>query len=118
MGGLPRNPRRSRRPCPARDRDSGPSATAKRAARLRIPRLQTGAWVCATVKFRQIYRDKKVSDAAYNAAVAKYGEKGVTDIIGLASYYGITAMALITANAPTAPGGEPKLMAVAQVFPK
>jgi len=66
----------------------------------------------------QIYRDKSVSDATFNAAVAKYGEKGVTDIIGLASYYGITAMALIVAKAPTAPGDEPKLQAMAQVFPK
>ena len=66
----------------------------------------------------QIYRDKSVSDATFNAATAKYGEKSVTDIIGLASYYGITAMALIAANAPTAPGDEPKLQAVAQIFPK
>jgi len=66
----------------------------------------------------QIYRDKSVSDATFNAAAVKYGEKGVTDIIGLASYYGITAMALIAAKAPTAPGDEPKLQPVAQVFPK
>ena len=66
----------------------------------------------------QIYRDKSVSDASFSAATAKYGEKSVTDIIGLASYYGITAMALIAANAPTAPGDEPKLQAVAQIFPK
>jgi 4-carboxymuconolactone decarboxylase len=66
----------------------------------------------------QIYQDKSVSDATFKAATAKYGEKGVTDIIGLASYYGITAMALIAANAPTAPGDEPKLQAVAQIFPK
>jgi hypothetical protein len=31
---------------------------------------------------------------------------------------GITAMALITANAPAAPGDEPKLQTVAPVFPK
>ena len=66
----------------------------------------------------EIYRDHKVSDATYNSGVAKYGEKGITDIIGLAAYYGITAMALITANAPTAPGDEPKLQTLTQVFPK
>jgi 4-carboxymuconolactone decarboxylase len=66
----------------------------------------------------QMYRDKNVNDAAYNAAVAKYGEKGVTDIIGIAAYYGITAMALIAAKAPVAPGDEPKLQQMAQVFPK
>ena len=66
----------------------------------------------------EIYRDHKLSDPTYNSALAKYGEKGITDIVALGAYYGITAMALITANAPTAPGDEPKLQAVAQVFPK
>jgi 4-carboxymuconolactone decarboxylase len=66
----------------------------------------------------EMYRDKRVSDAAFNAAVTKYGEKGVTDIVGLASYYGITAMALIASNAPTLPGEEPKLQTMAQVFPR
>ena len=66
----------------------------------------------------EIYRDHKLSDATYNSALAKYGDKGITDIIGLAAYYGITAMALITANAPTAPGDEPKLQTLTQVFPK
>lgn len=66
----------------------------------------------------QIYRDKNIADATYNAAVAKFGEKGVTDTIGLASYYGITAMSLIAAKATFPPGDEPKLQAVAQMFPK
>jgi 4-carboxymuconolactone decarboxylase len=65
----------------------------------------------------ETYRDHKVSDPTYNAAFAKYGEKGIMDIIGLASYYGITAMSLIAADAPTAPGPEPKLQKVAPVFP-
>lgn len=66
----------------------------------------------------QIYRDHSVSDATYNAALAKYGEKGITDIIGLASYYGITAMALISAKATFPEGEEPKLVTLAQAFPK
>ena len=66
----------------------------------------------------QIYRDKDVSDQTFNAMKAKYGEKGVTDIFGLAAYYGITAMALITAKQPVPPGDEPKLATLAQVFPK
>ena len=65
----------------------------------------------------EMYRDKRVSDATFKAAIAKYGEKGVTDIVGLASYYGITAMALIVSDTPTAPGEEPKLQPVAQIFP-
>jgi 4-carboxymuconolactone decarboxylase len=66
----------------------------------------------------QIYRDKSISDATYNAAVAKFGKKGVTDTIGIASYYGITAMSLIAAKETFPAGDEPKLQAVAQVFPK
>jgi len=66
----------------------------------------------------QMYRDKEVTDATFNAMKAKYGEKGVTDIMGLAGYYGITAMALITAKQPVPPGDEPKLATLAQVFPK
>jgi 4-carboxymuconolactone decarboxylase len=66
----------------------------------------------------ETYRDHRISELTYNAALAKYGEKGIMDIIGLASYYGITAMSLIAADAPTAPGPEPKLQMVAPVFPK
>jgi len=66
----------------------------------------------------QMYRDKDISDATFNAMKAKFGEKGVTNIMGLAGYYGITAMALITAKQPVPPGDEPKLAALTQVFPK
>jgi len=66
----------------------------------------------------EIYRDHKLSQATYNAALAKYGEKGITDIIGLAAYYGITAMALFAADAPVASGEAPKLQRLAQAFPR
>jgi 4-carboxymuconolactone decarboxylase len=66
----------------------------------------------------QIYRDHALADATYDAAVKKFGEKGVTDAIGLAGYYGITAMALTAAKATYPAGGEPKLETLAQVFPK
>jgi 4-carboxymuconolactone decarboxylase len=66
----------------------------------------------------EIYRDHDISDATYAKARAKYGEKGITDIQALASYYGVTAMALITAREKTAPGDEPKLQRLAQAFPK
>jgi hypothetical protein len=49
---------------------------------------------------------------------AKFGEKGVTEIMGIAGYYGITAMALITAKQPVPPSDEPKLAALTQPFPK
>lgn len=66
----------------------------------------------------QSYRDHAIADSTYEAAVKKFGEKGVTDAIGLAGYYGITAMALIAAKATYPAGEEPKLEILAQVFPK
>ena len=66
----------------------------------------------------ETYRDHAVSDATYDAAVKRFGEKGVTDAIGLAGYYGITAMALVVAKATYPAGAEPKLEQIAQVFPK
>jgi 4-carboxymuconolactone decarboxylase len=66
----------------------------------------------------EIYRDRKVGDATFAKAVEKFGEKGVMDIIGLASYYGNTAMTLIAANASRPAGNEPKLQKLAQNFPK
>src|SRR5216684_8612327 len=56
----------------------------------------------------EIYRDRKVSDATFAKGVAKYGEKGIMDIIGLAAYYGNTAMALIVSNGTRPAGNEPK----------
>jgi 4-carboxymuconolactone decarboxylase len=46
-----------------------------------------------------LYRDKKVTDAVYKAAVAKFGERGVMDIIGIIGYYGLVSMTLITMQA-------------------
>lgn len=66
----------------------------------------------------ETYRDHKISDATYNAAVKRFGEKGITDAVALAGYYGITAMALIAANATYPAGDEPKLETLAQIFPK
>jgi 4-carboxymuconolactone decarboxylase len=66
----------------------------------------------------QVYRDHNISDATYDAAVKKFGEKGVTDAIALAGYYGITAMSLIAAKATWPAGDEPKLAQLAQNFPK
>src|SRR5258706_1094270 len=66
----------------------------------------------------EIYRDRKVSDATFAKAVGKYHEKGIMDIIGLASYYGNTAMALIVSNGTRPAGNEPKLQKLTQNFPK
>ena len=43
----------------------------------------------------QLYRDKSVSDEVFNAAVAKFSERGVLDIVGILGYYDFVAMTLI-----------------------
>jgi 4-carboxymuconolactone decarboxylase len=47
----------------------------------------------------QLYRDKKVSDAAYKAALTHFGERGIMDIIGIIGYYDLVSMTLITMQA-------------------
>jgi 4-carboxymuconolactone decarboxylase len=53
-----------------------------------------------------LYRDRKVSDAVYKAALDKFGERGIMDIIGIIGFYDITSMTLITMQAG-APDGKP-----------
>src|ERR1700749_4358972 len=43
-----------------------------------------------------LYHDKKVTDAVYKAALARFGERGIMDIIGIIGFYDITSMTLIT----------------------
>ncbi|HEX5281612.1 MAG TPA: hypothetical protein VFW28_16150 [Micropepsaceae bacterium] len=66
----------------------------------------------------EIYRDRKVSDATFARATGKFGEKGIMDLVGLAAYYGNTAMALIVSNGTRPAGNEPKLQKLTQNFPK
>ena len=46
-----------------------------------------------------LYRDKKVSDPVYKAALEKFDERGIMDIIGIIGYYGLVSMTLITMQA-------------------
>jgi 4-carboxymuconolactone decarboxylase len=46
-----------------------------------------------------LYRDKKVSDPVYKAALEKFGERGIIDIIAIMGFYDITSMTLITMQA-------------------
>ncbi len=46
-----------------------------------------------------LYHDKKVPDPVYKAALDKFGERGIMDIIGIIGYYDITSMTLITMQA-------------------
>jgi 4-carboxymuconolactone decarboxylase len=46
-----------------------------------------------------LYRDKNVTDAIYKAALDKFGERGIMDIIGIIGYYDLVSMTLITMQA-------------------
>lgn len=48
----------------------------------------------------ELNRNKSVSDETYAAAVAKFGEQGVMDLVGVTGYYDLLARALNTARTP------------------
>jgi 4-carboxymuconolactone decarboxylase len=52
----------------------------------------------------EIQRNKRVSDATYKKAVAKFGEQGVIDILGINGYYTLLAMTMNAARTPLPDG--------------
>jgi 4-carboxymuconolactone decarboxylase len=58
----------------------------------------------------EMYRDKNVSDAAFKVALAKFGERGVMDLIGVIGYYDIASMALIVQKTTAKPVDEAPLL--------
>ena len=61
-----------------------------------------------------LYVDKKVSDPIYKAALEKFGERGIMDIIGIIGYYDITSMTLITMQAGAPNDSVPPLPVLAK----
>ena len=57
----------------------------------------------------ELLQNRSVSDATYARAVAKFGEQGILDAIGLMGHYSLIGMVLNTARTPVAPGGPPLL---------
>jgi len=57
----------------------------------------------------ELQRNQSVSDATYARAVAKLGEQGVVDALGITGYYTMLAMVLNTARTPLPPGVAPPL---------
>jgi 4-carboxymuconolactone decarboxylase len=57
----------------------------------------------------ELHRNRSVSDATYARAVAKFGEQGVVDAIGLSGWYTLVAMVLNTARTPLPAGAAPAL---------
>jgi len=56
-----------------------------------------------------LYRERKVSDAVYKAALDRLGERGIMDMIGIIGFYDITSMTLITMQAGVPDGQKPPL---------
>lgn len=57
----------------------------------------------------ELQRNQSVSDATYSRAVAKFGEQGVVDMVGISGYYTLLAMMLNTARTPVPAGHTPGL---------
>ena len=57
----------------------------------------------------ELHRNHGVSDATYARAVAKFGEQGVVDAIGLSGWYTLVAMVLNTARTPLPADAAPAL---------
>jgi 4-carboxymuconolactone decarboxylase len=62
----------------------------------------------------ELHRTQSVSDATYARGLAKFGEAGVIDALGITGYYTMLAMVLNTARTPLPDGAKPALSA----FPK
>src|SRR5260370_32359558 len=57
----------------------------------------------------ELYRDKNVNDTTFKAALAKFGERGIMDLIGIIGYYDLVSMALLVQKAAGKPGDEAPL---------
>lgn len=57
----------------------------------------------------ELHRNRSVSDATYARALAKFGEQGIVDTIGLSGWYTLVAMVLNTARTPLPAGAAPAL---------
>jgi len=57
----------------------------------------------------ELLQNRSVSDASYGRAIAKFGEQGILDAIGLMGHYSLIGMVLNTARTPVPPDGPPLL---------
>jgi len=57
----------------------------------------------------ELLETRKVSDPTFKAAVDRFGEKGVVDLIGVMGYYQMVSMLLNVDRYPLANGVQPEL---------
>ena len=60
----------------------------------------------------ELLNTKQVSDPVFKAAVEKFGERGVVDLIGVMGYYQLVSMLLNVDRYPLAAGEKPELQAL------
>ncbi len=57
----------------------------------------------------ELNANRSVSDASYARVLASFGERGIIDLVGIAGYYGLLAMAMNVARTPLPAGTAPPL---------
>ena len=57
----------------------------------------------------ELHNTQGVSDATYEAALDRFGERGVMDLIAVNGYYGLVSMTLNVDRTPLAAGAKPPL---------
>lgn len=62
----------------------------------------------------ELHRNQGVSDTTYARALAKFGEQGIIDMVGVNGYYTFLAMVLNVARTPLPKGSAPALAAFPQ----
>jgi 4-carboxymuconolactone decarboxylase len=62
----------------------------------------------------ELFKNQSVSDATYARSIARFGEQGTIDMVGVAAYYTFQSMVLNTARTPLPAGTAPGL----KLFPK
>ena len=65
----------------------------------------------------ELFKTRQVSDATFQTAKDKFGERGVVDMILLSGWYNAVSMALNVDRYPLAPGVQPELKPLANPFP-
>jgi len=58
---------------------------------------------------KELHEKKSVSDATFQAALDKFGERGVIDLIGVSGYYSLVSMVLNVDRQPLPEGTPPPL---------
>jgi 4-carboxymuconolactone decarboxylase len=65
----------------------------------------------------ELLKTHQVTDATFATAKARFGEKGVVDIIGLSGWYSMVSMALNVDRYPLANGAQPELKPLSNPIP-